>query len=155
MEHTLAQWLLDDDDVEAARERAEAALAEAQTQGNIVLEPYLHSVMGGCAARESRPDMALDHFKTGMTLALDGKDNRALCYLLSRQAALEANLGNDDEAVKLFKEAAVLAKAKKFAIAQKSIALELANLFERMGKYKQSVDQHKLAWRLQNESRMR
>lgn len=155
IESMLSQWLLDDDDVDAARERAEAAIKVAIAQDNQVLLPYLHSVLGGCDAHESRPDAAIEHFRQGMTRALDGKDNRVLCFLLSRQATMETDRGNDEDAVKLFKEAAVLAKAKKFALAQKCIALDLAHLFERMGKYKQSVDQHKLAWRLQNEARVR
>ena len=68
---------------------------------------------------------------------------------------MQAECGDTDEALRLLRDAAVHAKSTGFAFERKRVALQLAALFEDTGNYKLAVDQHKLAWRLQSETRVR
>ena len=68
---------------------------------------------------------------------------------------MENDCGNSDEAISLLRKAATVAKSAGFGFEQKRIALKLAAVLEDQGQYKAALDQHKLAWRLQNETRVR
>ena len=50
--------------------------------------------------------------------------------------------------------ASKLAAKLGLSFERKRIALQLADLFEELHDYKRAVQQHKLAWRLQNETRV-
>lgn len=154
VEYCTASWLLADGDVAGAQERAETALAQALEQGNKVIRPYLHCLLGACHTRAGRPGEALEHFASGLALAQEDADDRVTCFIHRHRAELEVGRGDLDEAQSHLETAARLAKARNHAFERKRIALALADVFERLGKYKKAVDQHKLAWRLQNETRM-
>ena len=150
-----ASWLLSDGDSSAALARAEPALESAQSLGNRVIQPYLHALVGSCAADLGRPDMAIEHLDEALRLAAEEGDQRGRTFFLRDHARLDLLRGNEASALERLKEAASLAKAQDHGFERKRVALMLAEVYERLGKYKQAVDQHKLAWRLQHETRMR
>lgn len=150
-----ASWLLADGDSSAALARAEPALASARSLGNRVIEPYLQALVGTCAIDLGRPDTAIEHLETALKLAAQEGDRRARAFFLRYYARLDLLRGDEASALERLQEAAGLAKAQDHAFERKRIALLLAEVYERLGEYKQAVDQHKLAWRLQHETRMR
>ena len=155
VDYCTASWLLADGDVEAAQSRALDTLESAKSHGNRVILPYLQCVLGACEAKLGHSDAAVEHIKLGLTIAEADEDMRAQCFLLREYARMECDGGNTEQALTHLRKAADIAKATGFAFERKRIALDLAALLEKMGQYKQSVDQHKLAWRLQSETRVR
>ena len=150
-----ASWLLSDGDSSAAMARAEPALESAQAQGNRVIQPYLHGLVGACAMDLGRLDTAIEQLETALKLASEEGDRRARTFFLRDFARLDLLRGDETSALERLQEAAGLAKSQDHSFERKRIALMLAEVYERMGKYKQAVDQHKLAWRLQHATRMR
>lgn len=155
VDYATAAWLLADGDAEVALDRALEGLNSAKTLGNRLIQPYLHSVLGGCDAKLGRADAAIDNFKLGLSIAEKDGDNNAECFLLRGYAQMEKDCGNAEEAMRLLRKAAHTAKTQGFAFEQKRVALDLAEVLEAQGEYKLAVDQHKLAWRLQSETRAR
>ena len=150
-----AAWLLADGDAEEAQAKATAGMESANALGNRVILPYLYCVLGGCDAKMGRADTAIQNLKTGLAIAEEDKDLRVQCFLLREFAQMENDCGNSDEAISLLRKAATVAKSAGFGFEQKRIALKLAAVLEDQGQYKAALDQHKLAWRLQNETRVR
>lgn len=150
-----ATWLLTDGDPEQAQEKASEGLEASRVLGNRVMLPYLHSVLGACDARMGRADAAVENFKQGLSIAKADADKRSQCFLLREYAMMENECGNADRAMILLRKASELAKSEGFAFERKRAALCLAEVLEQQGQYKLAVDQHKLAWRLQNETRVR
>ena len=148
-------WLLEDGDAEEAKARGSECLATASALGNRVILPYVHCLLGACEARLARADTAAEHFKLGLEIADKDNDTRARCFLLRESAQMKAECGETKEALELLNEAASKAKATGLAFERKRIALRLAKLLEDTGEYKLAVEQHKLAWRLQSETRVR
>lgn len=155
VDYFTAAWFLADGEAEAAQDRALEALEFAGALGNRLILPYLHSVLGGCDAKLGRADAAIENFKLGLSIAASDGDKNAQCFLLRGYARMENDCGNADEAMRLLRTAADAAKAQGFAFEQKRVALDLAEVLEKQGEYKLAVDQHKLAWRLQSETRVR
>lgn len=153
--YATASWLLSDGDPAAAMTRAEPALASARDIGNRVIQPYLHALVGACAMELGRPDTAIENFDEALRLADEDGDRRCRTFVLRSYARLDLMRGDELSALERLQEAAGLAKSQDHAFERKRIALHLADVYERLGKYKQAVDQHKLAWRLQNATRMR
>ena len=102
-----------------------------------------------------RADTAAEHFKLGLTVAEKDGDLRAQSFLLREYAQMQSECGDHVEALSLLQSAAKHAKSTGFAFERKRVALQLAALFEETGDYKLAVEQHKLAWRLQSETRVR
>lgn len=155
VEYCTAMWLLVDGEVESAHKRALAALESAGVLGNRVILPYLHTVLGACDARFGRGDSAIEHLRLGIAIAEADNDIRAKCFLLREFAKMDVETRNGEDALDKLREAAALAKESGFAFEQKRIALDMAELLEQSGQYKQAVEQHKLAWRLQSSTRVR
>lgn len=153
VEYCTALWLLAEGDVDASRLRAVAAMDAAVEQGNRLILPYLHSVLGCCDARIGRIDESIQHFETGLDLAMADKDDRVQCFLLRSFGQIEADQGRLEPARSHLENAAKLAKRHSNLFERKRIALARAKLFENLGQYKKAVEQHNLAWRLQNETR--
>ncbi|MEM7753153.1 MAG: hypothetical protein AAF230_07050 [Pseudomonadota bacterium] len=154
VEYCTATWLMADGDVEGARIRGVTALENARSQGNRVMMPYLLALLGACDIKLERFDEARVSLDAGMTIATEDEDLRVQCYVSRYLASLEMAQGNLDGAKAHLESAGRKAKALNYAFERKRTALQLADLFEQLKDYKKAVQQHKLAWRLQNETRM-
>lgn len=154
VEYCTATWLLADGDADAARIRGVTALENARTQSNRLILPYLYNLMGACDIKLSRSEEALDSLEAGLKIAVEDKDERVRCFILRNFAQLAMALGGLDEAKEHLEAAAKIAKTLGHSFERKRIALQLAELFEQSKDYKRAVQQHKLAWRLQNETRV-
>ncbi len=150
-----ALWLVADGEIESARQLVSETLEEAISTGNRLVMPYLHAIIGSCDAKLGRGDSAVENLELGLSIATADNDTRARCYLLREFAKVDAECKNENEAFSKLREAAEMARAMGFAFEQKRIALDTAALLEKAGKYKQAIDQHKLAWRLQSATRVR
>lgn len=154
VEYCTATWLLADGDADGARARGISAMEAANQNGNRLILPYLHGLIAVCDSRLARIEEALENLKVGLQIAEEDDDLRVQCFLNRYYAQIERDLGNLDSAKLYFEKAAKLAKTQNHAFERKRIALGRAKLFERMGQYKKAVEQHNLAWRLQNETRL-
>lgn len=148
-------WLYLDGDTEEAHKHAEQGLTLAKTQNNMVILPYLYALLGACEVRLARMDVAAGYFAEGLKIAQCEEDKRSMMLLLRESATMEKECGNTADATVLLMQAATLAKSTGFDFEHKRVALRLADLYEETGDYKRSVEQHNLAWRLQNETRLR
>lgn len=154
VEYCTATWLLADGDAEAARARGVLALETARNQNNTLMMPYLLGLLGACDIKLGRNEDAKQSLEDGMDLAKHDGDQRVQCFLY-RHFALLATHEDDLETARAHLEtAAGIAKSLGHAFERKRIALQLADLFEKSKDYKKAVQQHKQAWRLQNETRM-
>lgn len=154
VEYCTATWLMADGDAEGARIRGVTALENARAQGNRVITPYLLALLGACDIAAERFDEARDSLNAGVAFATEEEDLRVQCYLHRYFANLEVTQGNLDEAKAHLETSGRLAKSLNYGFERKRTALQLADLFEQLKDYKKAVQQHKLAWRLQNETRM-
>lgn len=154
VEYCTAMWLLADGDAEAARIRGVTALETARDQNNHLILPYLLGLLGACDIKLGRGEEALQSLEKGMKIAREDGDARAQCMLYGHFAQLEMDNDRLEAAQEHLENAARLAKSLNHAFERKRIALQLAEVFERAKEYKKAVHQHKLAWRLQNETRM-
>ncbi|MCG6883490.1 MAG: tetratricopeptide repeat protein [Silicimonas sp.] len=149
-----AKWLLFDGDAEAARQHSVTTFEAANEQSNRIILPHLYGVIGACDARLGRREEAVASLEKGMALAEEGGDHLIICLIHSFYAQIEKQRG-DLQAAKSHLEAAMrIAKELGHAFERKRIALQLADLLEELKEYKKAVQQHKLAWRLQNETRV-
>ncbi len=154
VEYCTAIWLLADGDAEGARIRGVTALETARTQSNHTVLPYMYSLLGACDIRLGRPDDAEASLTEGLRLAEMDGDDRVRCFILRDLGLLEISRGSLDNARAHFDAASKLAAKLGLSFERKRIALQLADLFEELRDYKRAVQQHKLAWRLQNETRL-
>ena len=153
VEQVTANWLLRHNDIERALKHALIAQKQADEVDNRIILPYIHAVAGSCYARNNKCVDALAHFNEGMRIAESDQDKRALCYLKLSRAQFELKRGDTEKARELLLAGGAIAKRQNLPLLQKEIALSLAETFETLGQYKASVDQHKLAWRLEREGR--
>jgi len=86
---------------------------------------------------------------------LGDEDHMARCSLLRRRAAHHLAKSELEEALSVLSQAARIAEDQTYALAHKQIALSLADILEDIGDYRGAVNQHKVAWKLQNETRVR
>ncbi|MEO9823364.1 MAG: hypothetical protein ABJF50_02980 [Paracoccaceae bacterium] len=154
VEQITANWLLRHKEVERALEFALQALGHAKDAENKIIQPYIHAVAGSCFARQKNTIEALSHFNDGTKLAEEDQDQRALCYLNLSRAQFELARGETETARDLLLAGAAIAKRQNLPLMRKETALVLADTFEMLGQFKASVDQHKLAWRLEREGRI-
>jgi len=154
VEYCTASWLLADGDAEAARIRGVTALETARDLNNRLIMPYLLGLLGACDIRLGRTEEASKCLQDGLELALKDGDERVRCFLYRHMAQLELDRDNVSDAREHLETAARVAKSLNHAFERKRIALQLAELFEKAKDYKKAVQQHNLAWRLQNETRM-
>ena len=154
VDYCTAVWLLSDGDADAARLRGVSAMEVANARGNRLLLPYLHGLLGACDTQLGRVKEAVEHLEKGLEIAETDQDDRVRGFLHRYRAQLETDRGDLKAAKQHLEAAARLAKQQNHAFERKRVALVLAELFERQGDYRKAVEQHKLAWRLQNETRM-
>ena len=153
LEQVTANWFLRHNDVERALRHAKIAQKQAEDTENRIILPYVHAVAGSCYALKQRDIDAVFHFNNGFKLAESDQDLRALCYLNLSRAKFELKRNETEKARELLLAGSAIAKKQNLPLLQKEIALALADTFETLGQYKASVDQHKLAWRLEREGR--
>ena len=79
----------------------------------------------------------------------------ARCALLCRQAELERARGALKKAIGVLGKAGDIARDRKYLLLYKKIALASADALEEKGDFKAAVAQHKIAWQLQSETRVR
>ena len=149
-----ALWLLVDGDAEASRQRAVTAFEAANEQSNKLILPYLHGLIGACDSRLGRTSEAIESLTKGMELAEKDDDFRVQCVINRYFAQLEKGRDNLDAAKTHLEAAGRIAKKLDHLFERKRVALQLADIFEELKDYKKAVQQHKLAWRLQNETRV-
>ena len=154
VEQVTANWLLRHNEVDRALEFALKAYANANEVENQMILPYVHAVAGSCYAQLKNTIEALSHFNDGTQLAEKDQDQRAACYLHLSRARFELARGETVAARDLLLTGAAIAKRQNLPLMRKETALALADTFEALGQYKASVDQHKLAWRLEREGRI-
>ncbi len=149
-----ANLLLDDGDAVLAREHAETALRYCEDAGCTVILPFARSILAGCyLARDKHLD-AYEQISTGLR-ELNDDDYLARCSLLRRRAAHYLCKSEFEEALGVLTEAVRIAEQQTYALSQKQIALSIASVLEEIGDFRGALAQHKIAWRLQNETRIR
>ncbi len=154
VDYCTASWLLADGDAEAARIRATQALENARALSNRLILPYLYGVIGASDIKLGRMEDAQHNLGEGMRVAEQDGDDRVRCFILRQFATLAEESDDLDGARTYLETAARLAKSLGHSFEQKRVALQLADLFEKLKDYKKAVHHHKLAWRLQNETRL-
>ena len=147
--------LVDDKDAMKALEYAEAAVEACLSKNNRITLPYARSAMADCYGKLRKAHDALDQIETGLDELGDGGDMQARCMMIRQRANILAGRGNLGEAIKHFEEAGEIARLHEFGIWRKKIALESAAVLEELGDAQGAVQQHKLAWQLQNKTRVR
>ncbi|NNE82244.1 MAG: hypothetical protein HKN18_18390 [Silicimonas sp.] len=150
-----ACWLVEDGDSGKAETHAKAALSASQTMVNRVVMPYARATLAVCHAMSGDFVEAVDQINTGLKHAKEDDDLRARCIVLIKSARIARLQKDEDKEFKVLREAAEIAREQDFAMWRKQIALMRAELFEARGNYKAAVEQHKLAWALQKETRVR
>lgn len=150
-----ANLLLDDGDAAKALDHAEAALGAMIDGSNAVCLPYARSTLAGCYLMLSKTLDAHDQITQGLAALKDGEDMMARCSLLRRRAALLIAKGETRAATEVLIEAGEIARAQTYKLHAKAIALAVAEAYEAQGDFRAAVDHHKIAWRLQNETRLR
>lgn len=150
-----AFWLLHNGEYERAMQYAQTAQNLSEENENQILLPHIHRVLGACHAHQKNRIEALAHFKEGFRLAEQYGDQRALCYLNLAQAQFELARGETEKARDMLLVGVSIAKRQTLPLVRKQLALTLAETFEELGQFKAAVDQHKLAWRLEREGRIR
>ena len=155
VESRTACWLCEDGDAEKSIAHAEAALAASHEHSNRVLVPYTRATLAACRGTLGDCIEAQDQINTGLKIADEDVDLRARCNLLIKGAKVARMQENIEKEAKYLREAADIAKANSFLMWRKQIAIARAGVFEAKGEYKAAVDQHKLAWSLQTETRVK
>ncbi|MDA8585396.1 hypothetical protein N9L47_03905 [Rhodobacteraceae bacterium] len=146
--------LLDDRDTVQALEYARTAVTYCEEAGNEVILPFARAALAACLTARGNHLDAYEQIKTGLA-ALDDNNHWAQCLLLRCLADHHLGKGEQSKALEILKKAATIADAHAFKLMHKNIALIHADTLEETGEYKAALDQHKLAWRLQNETRLR
>lgn len=150
-----ANWIRDDGDIEKALRHALTGLEAAHSTNNRLILPYAKAICAGCFTDFGDHAEAAEHIEEGLRIADEGGDSCARCILLIECATLERSKGNVRAQIQYLKEASDLAKTQEFFKWRKEIALTQAKAYEVTGNYKAALEQHNIAWRLQNETRMR
>jgi len=149
-----AHLLLDDGNAVQAREHAAAALSFCEETNSQVMTPFARSILAGCYSARGMHLDAHDQITTALN-SLDKGDHLARCALLRRRAVHHLNKGETEEALGVLGDAARIAENQTFTLSQKQIALKLADVLEEIEDFRGALNQHKLAWKLQNETRVR
>ena len=150
-----ANLLLDDGDAPRALTHADAAVTTASDGGNDVVLPFARSILAGCQIHLSKFLDAHDQITQGLESLREDDDTLARCALLRRRAELLRAKGELDAAIKTLDAATEIAREQKYQLLFKKIALASADALEAKGDFKGAVTQHKIAWRLQSETRVR
>lgn len=150
-----AGLLLDDGDATRARVHAEAAVAAVERSGNTIAKPHAHAVMAGCMVILGKHLDAHDQIASGLDGLDKDSDMLARCALLRRRAELMRAKGDVDQTIAVLAKAADIAREGRYQLLHKKIALASADALEEKGDYKGAVAQHKIAWQLQSETRVR
>lgn len=150
-----ANLLLDDGDAGKALEHAELAEKAMELAGNAVGMPFLRATLAGTYLALSKTLDAHDQIKRGLDGLTDGDDMMARCILMRRRAALMIAKGETQAATEVLAEAGEIARNQTYQFHAKAIALASAEAYEALGDFRAAVDQHKIAWRLQGETRVR
>lgn len=155
VDYSTACWLMADGDPEKALSHGARAVEGATELGNRVLLPYAHGVTAACHIEAKRLDDARLSLSEARRLAEADGDERALCQIIRAEAKIERVSGNLAGAQKALRDAARIAKKHNYTLWRKDIAQDMARCFEDLGEYRAAVEQHNLAWRLQDDIRMR
>ncbi|AZQ65830.1 hypothetical protein EF888_00980 [Silicimonas algicola] len=155
VEYCTARWLLSDGDMVKAADHAARSVDLASRDGNGVMLSYAHAVQASVHTAEGHPYEARLSFAQARKLGKAAGDLFIDCIVHTGLASVARSEKNTDEAQTLLREAARIAKRENYAVLRKGIALDMAECFETAGDYKAALEQHKLAWRLQDDMRMR
>ena len=155
VEFCTANLLLDDGDAIRACEHAQTGVQTTEEAGNRILLPFARAALAGSLIALGKHLDAHEQISNGLSEISDGNDMMARCMLMVRKAALLRIKGEIGPAVEMLSDAASIADAQTYALLRKRIALEQADILEQQGDYKAAVAQHKIAWRLQSETRVR
>jgi|GEM_PF-2308279 len=150
-----ARWLLADGDADKALDHATRAVEASLELGNRIILPYAYAASGACHSFAGKYASARTEFAAARKAAEEDEDIRAQCQLKRELAKVEMAEGHVEEAQRLLRDSAKTAKQKNYVLWRKKIALDLAHNFEAMEDFKAAVQQHNLAWRLQDEMRLR
>ena len=159
-EHTVlvemctSNLLLEDGDARRAQEHGDLAVKSAEDLGAVVLVPFARSIAAGCAIALGSHIDAHEHIQKGLDQLTDA-DTMARCMLLRRRASLLRVKGELENSIKVLRDVAEIAMDRKYGLILKKVALAMADSLEEMDDFKGAVEQHKIAWRLQNETRIR
>ncbi len=150
-----AVWIHGDGDIEKALRHALTGLETAVSMSNRLILPYARAICAGCFTSFGDHVEASEHISEGLKIAEEDGDSGGQCILLMESAKLARSMGNVDAQIRHLAEASELARKMEFFMRRKEIALSQAKAHEAKGNYKAALEQHNIAWRLQNETRVR
>lgn len=152
-----ANLLLDDNDETRALEHARSALADAEDMDTAVLMPFARSICAACLLAHGSHLDAQEQVSLGLASLDQTDDPSALAkvVLLQRRAGVLASNGDLAGSIDVLKGVAEIAQSEKYWLILKSVSLALADAFEKLGDFEAAVEQHKVAWQLQSETRVR
>ena len=150
-----ANLLIDDNDPKRAMESASASLEALLDTDDIISRPYARSALADCHTKTGNFVEAVAQIKAGFEECDGHRDEQAVCMMLRQRASILNSQRDLKRAMRYLNDAAKIARENGYALWQKKIALDSASILESMGNAQGAVEQHKLAWRLQNETRMR
>ena len=153
VEHNVARWMQADEAPAHALEHALRSLDLATEFQNRVILPYAHEVAGACLIDLGELDRADAHFTQGLDIATDDGDTRAQCQIIGWYAELEKTRGNLERGRDLYRFGSEIARKMDYTLWQKTFARGLADVYEKLGDFKASVEAHKLAWKLEAAKR--
>lgn len=153
VDHNISRGLLAEGEYAQALECAERAVALAAETRNRVIEPYAHEVAGAALNAMGRDDEAADHFDRGLAIAVEDKDARAQCQIIRYHADIERKRGNLERARDLYRHGLWLCEDLAYHLFQKTFLLSLAEVNEALGDLKDALENHKAAWRLEENRR--
>ncbi|MCV6591629.1 MAG: hypothetical protein OIF48_01655 [Silicimonas sp.] len=150
-----ADLLLEDGDGDKALDHARKAESAVDLTGNRVFAPFVRATLAACYLALGKHLDVHDQISQGQGLLTEGEDMLARCLLLRHRAALLIAKDDKAGASAVLAEAGEIARAETYKLHAKAIALSHADVLEALGDYKGALAQHKRAWRLQNETRVR
>ena len=111
--------------------------------------------VAGAMTAEGKYLDAHDQISVGLDGLAPKDDMLARCELLRRRAEMHRAKDELDTSIEVLATAAEIARDRKYHLLHKKIALASAEALEELGDFQGAVDQHKIAWQLQDETRVR
>ncbi|SMX24811.1 hypothetical protein BOA8489_02940 [Boseongicola aestuarii] len=153
VEHNIARGMMRDDVVEKGLQHAKTSLELCHKHANRVVLPYAQEVLGACQMALGDFTAAENAFTDGLGIAIEDRDFRAQCQIIQRHAALEHARHDLERARDLNRFGAQIAKEMGYDLWSRDFALALAGVYEDLGDFRKSLDEHKRAWRFEKARR--
>lgn len=153
VEHLIARWLLDDGDTERAAMHIGRAIEAAEAHENNLILPLCYEVRALCEITQRHLEQASETLEDALELSRDLECTRSEIHLTFAKSIVQQRQNDIETALATLKRGARMAASADYVLYQRKYALELADVFERMGQLRQALEQHKIAWRFQKAIR--